>query len=447
MKAQTLLLIAGILIGFAAQGRAMTPFWEQASWQTLAQQMISTSTNAYYDVGPGQTYATIQAALNATPFTFDGGNPTGAVPDPFTQNHVIRVHAGAYAAFNTDYFSKLNGKASRTSPACRLIIQAVPGELATVNATTYSYIRESYVTIQGLKFTGRTGASDYYLALNYYSEGRGGLLVYNNEFVGAPAVWIRNPPPVSTQFTYAFVQNYVHDFTAHYVVNAGISDSGKGMMAGNLIAFPASGAGGAAGINIISPAGADNRYVLNNTYFVGSSVPAYIPMIMSFGVDQSMVTIANNLLVQDTDGGTYSDTGHYINSGGGAGVYITHFPVFRNNLQFDNGVAAHRWAKVIENGGTTLSASSLVAFNNYTNAVGATPGELNSIDNTNPLLVNPTGYNFRLQATSPALNAGDAALWNTAISDLGIGPLLASYFNTAVDPGFDTGHANIGAMQ
>ncbi|MHB9131354.1 MAG: LamG-like jellyroll fold domain-containing protein [Armatimonadota bacterium] len=402
------------------------------------------STNVYYDVGPGQTYATIQAALNATPFTFDSGQPTGTVPDPFTQNHIIRVHAGTYAAFNTDYFSKLSGKASRTSPQYRLIIEAVPGELVTVNTTSTSNIRESYVTIQGLKFTGSTGVNSYYLTLNPYNDGRCAVLVYNNEFVGAPALKIANPPPTSTQFTYAFVHNYVHHFNANYVVLPASADTGKGLMAGNLIAYPLSYAGGNAAITLNAPTGAASRYVLNNTYYVGGNV-ANIPMIMSAGVDQSMVTIANNLLVQETNG-TYYDFGYYLLSGGGAGVYITHFPLLLNNLQYDNGVAANRWTRVSENGGT-YDFTSLTAFNNYTNAVGATPGEQNSIDNTNPLLVNPAGNNFRLQGTSPARNAGDVARWNTAISDFGIAELLSVYLNPAVDPGFDRGHNNIGAMQ
>ncbi|MHB9131353.1 MAG: hypothetical protein ACYDBB_09720 [Armatimonadota bacterium] len=447
MKLFTYILIIGTLIGSLTLGEATTPFWGQASWQTLAQQMISVSTNVYYEVGPGQTYATVQAALNATPFTFDGGQVTGTVPDPFTQNHVIRVHAGTYAGFNTDYFSKLNGKASRTSTACRLIIQAVPGDLVTVNTTSTSYIRESYVTIQGLKFTGSTGVNSYYLTLNYYNEGRGGLLIYNNEFVGASPFWFRNPNSEAVQFSYAFVHNYVHNFDASYVVNAGISDTGKAMMAGNLIAFP-SAAGGAMGIAMLTPAGAGTRHVLNNTYYTGSAVATGKAFVYTTGVNQSIVTIANNLLVQDTDG-TERDIGFNIYSGGGAGVYVTHFPVFRNNLQYDNGITNHRWARITENGGVQAgdALSTLVAFNNYTNAVDATPGEENSLDNTNPLLVNPAGYNFRLQATSPALNAGDASRWTTAVNDLEIAALLASYYNAALDPGFDLGHANIGAMK
>ncbi|MHB9023062.1 MAG: LamG domain-containing protein [Armatimonadota bacterium] len=445
----------GSVVAFTGtvQGNGTNAFWGCASWSTLLQQLIQgppTGTvyarNVYYDVGAGQPYATIQAALNATPFTFNGGNPTGTVTDPFAQNHIIRVHAGTYAAFNTDANSKLNGKASRANPLNRLIIQAAPGEDVTVNATGFSYIRESYVTVQGLKFTGRTGVNDRYLVLNYYSEARGGLLVYNNEFIGAPPLWVRYANTEATQFSYAFVNNYVHNFNANYVVDAAnVADAGKCLVAGNLVTFP--GSGGTPVVALKCAAGYRNRYVLNNTYFTGTNVIAK-QFLRSSGGNQSMLTVANNLLVQDSNA-TDRDLGYNLDSGGGAGVYITNFPVFRNNLQYDNGVSNHRWARITENGAVQAgdNLSTLVAFNNYVNAVGATPGELNSIDNTDPLLVDPTNANFRLQATSPAKNVGDASWWTTAVNDLGITALLSAYFNTVRDPGFDTGHVNMGAMQ
>jgi len=370
--------------------------------------------DVYYEVGPGQTYATIQAALIATPF--------GA---PFTQNHVINVHAGTYAGFNTDFQSRLNGQPSRTSLDKRLIIQAVPGDDVTV--TGASAVRESHVTVQGMKFTGITNnPNGYYILQNYYSEGRGGLIVQNNEFVGAQPLRPRNPNTEVPEFTFALVNNYVHDFNMHYM-DAGNSGPAKQLVAGNL--YARSGNLGGTSIYYLDPlTSADEaRYCVNNTVYTESNLGGLVRT--STGTDQSMVTFSNNVIVTKSASKQYGLMLHPADT-------MTPAPTMENNLQFGN--AFHYWARGYVSGGA-VEQKTIAQFNAYYAGRGQ---EVNGLE-VDPLFVSEAGSDFRLQELSPAANAGDVSIWNAAIADLGIGGLLASYWNPVRDIGYDRGQTDV----
>jgi len=407
--------------------------------------------DVFYEVGPGQTYTTIQAALAATPFV--DGDSNGEW-DPFTENHVINVHGGTYTIptqVDTDLNSRLNnGKLSRTSLNHRLVIQAAPGEEVVWDATgTLSWqsalqVRESHVTVQGIKFTGMPkDPGRYYILMGTGSTSspnqRGGLLVYNCEFDGAyglkgytntayPDIVTAEP---GVGFNWAFVNNHVHGFDVHYEIPGQLLL--KTATLGNLYE-PACVSGGGSILQPKLPAGYENRWYVNNTLASAGNELGGFFRVSGATTGASAVTFANNIMSwRDTD--TTMENGMYFDSAPTGNLW----PTMANNIQ--DGTYLN-WAAVGGTGGGSFP--TLGSWLTYLSSRGGT--ETGSYDD-DPLFEDAADGDYRLSMLgSPGDGTSDTSYWLAAINDLGIGGLL-SYYNAFTDPGLQFGTpTNVGAM-
>ncbi len=383
--------------------------------------------DVYYEVGPGQTYATIQAAVNATPWNAGVGTPQPT----FTESHIINVHAGTYnETVETDFSSHLNGQLSRTSLTNRLVIQANPGDRVVVNTASNWNIRESNVTIEGLKFTGiSANPNGYYITLGTGGVGpgsrqRGNVIIYNNEFQGARGLKNSyNDVEPGVTFSWAYVNNYEHDFESHYE-NPGTSLL-KNLTAGNLYARW----GSLGGDSILRPdqsAGYDKHYYINNTLVTltgGLTGGARV----SAGNGANLV-FANNVVYYG--GPTATRAGLYFD----APCTDSQWPTMAKNIEDGANLI---WARTGTNYATLASWQAYLALHG-----GADTGSYDG----DPLFDNLAGGSYRLAFNSPGINAADTSYYTAAIADLGIGNLLG-YRNYSTDPGLQFGvPVNIGAM-
>jgi hypothetical protein len=397
---------------------------------------LATRADVYYEVGPGQTYATIQAAINATPW-FNTGVGT---PQPvFTESHIINVHAGTYnEVVETDQFSRLNNQLSRTSLTNRLIIQANPGDPVVVNlpnSNSYWNIRESHVTIQGLTFTGvannpngqyiRIGSGGYTTP----DRQRGGLIINNCEFVGAQPLWGNtsasfNGEEPGVGFSFAVVRNYVRNIELHY------ENPGQSLLPTAYLGNLYEQWGSMGGASIFRPnmaAGYDSRYYINNTLV--SDAGSLTGALRCNAADTSNVTFANNVVVYN--GPTPSKYGLYFDVAASDGLW----PVLANNIQDGTNLG---WARTA----TASTFATLAAWQAYLALHGG--AETGSYDGS-PLFDNAP-FSYRLAFNSPGIGAADTSYWLAAIADLGIGDLLG-YYNPWTDPGLQFGvPGHIGAM-
>lgn len=395
--------------------------------------------DTYYEVGPGQTYATVQAALIALPFVDADLNGQW---DPFTQNQVINIHAGTYGistAIDTDFNSKMNGKYSRTSLNNRIIIQANPGDQVVINETTpitqAINVRESHVTIQGIKFTGLSGnANGRYIEIGTGGYGtanqqRGGLIISNCEFVGAQPMWGNtssswNGDEPGVGFSFAVVRNYVRNIEEHY------ENPGKSLLPtaylGNLYA----GWGSVGGDSIFRPnvsTGYDKRFYVNNT-LVSNTGSLTGGVRVSGSTNGANVTIANNIIYYG--GPTANQAGLFFD----APCADSQWPTMGKNIEDGANLI---WARTGTNYTTLASWQAYLALHG-----GADTGSYDG----DPLFDNLAGGSYRLAFNSPGINAANTSYYTAAIADLGIGNLLG-YRNYWTDPGLQFGvPVNIGAM-
>jgi len=365
--------------------------------------------DVYYEVGPGQTYATIGAAISAIPAA------------AFTQSHIVNIHAGLYVeTIDTDPGAY---RGYQPTPTNRLVIQANPGDDVTVQLPAPTMwathtIRDSNVTIQGLKFTGQSDAANYaYLRFQYSHDGpRKGYLLYNNEFVNSPA-YAATFGGNDADWNIAYVNNYSHSSDFHSDVAA------VDVAAGNVFGGMKTGATGGGSFISLAATG----QAVNNT-IVGAKIGVRNDN-KTAPVEGSL--IANNIIV---DAPTtpmyfsallkYTTTPDYV-------------PAMSNNLQYDN----PEWA-------TSQHVYPTLANWNATLAAAGRPTEDGSLEGVDPLFVNAAGNDYRLQELSQAATAGDPDAWDEAIATIpGLDALLAGYWNSARDLGYDRGQSNvIGAL-
>ncbi len=402
--------------------------------------------DVYYQVGPGQTYATIQAAINATPWKLT------TQPQPtFTESHIINIHAGTYASFASDFSSRLNGQLSRTSVTNRLIIQAEPGdEVVITNSTVPASIRESHVTVRGIKFTGKSAdALFYYMQIDTGGYGtpnrqRGGIIVQNCEFVGgrglksavSPTSYNGLEPGVT--FSHLFVNNYVRDFESHYetpgpcekpIFYGGNLYTRWGKMGGASLFLPRS------GTNIMGLA-YQKRWYLNNTFhsWTNGNLSGAIRVA---GTNVANVVFANNLLYWDSL--VVNQYYEFCENKPDAGFW----PVLAHNLRY--AATPVHWGR---SAGTAYS--TLTLWSNYVTTWGGTL--VDHLDD-NPRFMDLASGDFRLDGRTkpkPAVNRADTSYWNDAMETMGIADLdLLDYWNPARDVGFhhEGASPHLGAMQ
>lgn len=397
--------LAGILVMVVAVGTAMA--------------------DVYYHVGTGQTYATIQAAANALP------NAT------FTENHIISIHADTAGGtkiydhgtgtvdlnFNNNYLNR------QPTPTCRLIIQAHPGDDVTLKftATGQNVIlaRNSNVTFQGLKFTGKnTAVNQGYLGLGQYSSGnalRSGFLIYNCEFEGGAPAYGGLIGGTDASWTVAYVNNYIHDTDFHNLMFS------CELAAGNVFSTqnPTTGGGQVASPSTLNT----NAHFVNNTF-----VDAGVGVDFNNGVTNSQGVVANNILIgMRTRGCRYSMT---ITTAG------HQFPTMSNNLCSNSVWASH---------GAGHAYATLAVWNTTLTA-GGKATEINSKDRLDPLFVDASNRDYRPIGSgspkSPAYQAGNAAAWSNGIAHIsGLQALLDAYWNPKRDIKYARSGVHIGALQ
>ncbi|MBS5959029.1 MAG: right-handed parallel beta-helix repeat-containing protein [Clostridiales bacterium] len=173
-----------------------------------------------------------------------------------------------------------------------------------------------------------------------------------------------------------------------------------------------------AGRHLIFMPTQNSRIQYNNLYNAGK-LTNDCGIIYEFGWDGNGTVIDHNF-VHDNLAKNYSGTGIYLDNGSKG--YIVHhnvvwgnytgirlntpsnFNMIYNNTTYGNGNIGY-WGSDFQ---TDMYGDRI--FNNIFTTAFTLPGthiEKNNITSgTNPLFVNPTAHNFRLQAASPAINTG-----------------------------------------
>ena len=394
-------------------------------------------------VGEDADFKTINEALASIP----GGE--------FAEPIVVEIQAGIYAPFDTDPLSKLNDQPSRATKKNRLIIQAAPGQEVTINHenASPSLIRESHVTVQGIKFTGIKGnPNGYYLAIGdggreVDENRRGGIIVQNCEFIGARGLKGWTPPKEEAaaafkkdgtllnsfkeepgvDFGFAFVFNTIQDFESHYE-EPGISALPQ-LHAGNLYCNW----GALGGVSMFKPIcrpDTGKRWYLNNTLYTKTGNLGGNLRITSATPEN--VVFANNITFWDSEVQNQCYLQFDVVSEDGK------FPVVSKNLCFQ--AAPLNWGRIQGQLFADISA--------WSKKITALGGPEENTEDFDPIFVNAGQADFRLASASPCINKADSEIWKTAIQAMGIGPDLGSYWNPARDKGFQREDMkNLGAMQ
>ncbi len=363
----------------------------------------------YYEVGPGQTYSTINAALAAIP-----------MDAPWTESHVVNIHAGTYE----EHVDTTGRTAYQPTPTNRLVIQANPGDDVTIQLPAPSVyqsfvVRHSNVTIQGLRFTGQSTDLNYaYLRLGQYGGAlRNGYVIQNNEFIGAPAYEAR-PIDVGgsdASWDVAFVNNYVSGGDFH----TGVPKAD--VAAGNVFDRMKTGSSGGGQYINLNPGGhaVNNTIVGAKTGIVQHDKTATAPTSV----------ISNNIMVDCADRGMYLNS--LLNV-----IPPDPVPTLSNNLQFNNGewVQSQHHIEDLETWNTWLTNARLET-------------EDNSLDGYDPLFEDAASGNYQLQGGSPAVNAGLQTRWADAIAHIpGLEDMLNSYWNPIRDIGYARDGTHMGAL-
>ena len=394
-------------------------------------------------VGEDADFKTINEALASI--------PSGEFAEPV----VVEIQAGIYAPFDTDPLSKLNNQPSRATKKNRLIIQATPGQEVTINHenASPSLIRDSHVTVQGIKFTGIKGAPNgYYLAIGdggreVDENRRGGIIVQNCEFIGARGLKGWTPPneeaaaafkkdgtllnsykeEPGVDFGFAFVFNTIQDFESHYE-EPGISALPQ-LHAGNLYCNW----GALGGVSMFKPIcrpDTGKRWYLNNTLYTKTGNFGGNLRITSATPEN--VVFANNITFWDSEVQNQCYLQFDVVSEDGK------FPVVSKNLCFQ--AAPLNWGRIQGQLFADISA--------WSKKITALGGPEENTEDFDPIFVNAGQADFRLASASPCINKADSEIWKTAIQAMGIGPDLGSYWNPARDKGFQREDMkNLGAMQ
>lgn len=387
---------------------------------------LARGADVYYEVGADQTYSTILAALTVVP------------SNTFTANHIINIHAGSYPEVNvsTDPNNYLTGTVSRASVDKRLIIQAKPGDMVSWDATSGQSSRalkiyESHVTVQGIKFVGKTNdGNTFYIQIQSNAPWapaiqRGGLIVYNCEFVGAtPITSSYDDPEPGVTFTFAVINNYIHHFEFDQQVPG--DSKLQQFYGGNVF----NQWGTAKGVSMMMPrcgAGYATRWFLNNTFYsVGGNLTGFLRWNTTPLADQ--IVWANTIGFMNM-APTNNRYGYFTYAP------MTVYPTMANNIQYGGQV----WGKV----NPTLY-TNLTDWNTMLTGYGQQ--ETNSYQ-ADPLFLNQANSDFRLTSKSPAVDHANGAYWDQAIADLGISGLL-NYWNPALDIGYQRGTpTHIGALK
>jgi Right handed beta helix region len=176
--------------------------------------------------------------------------------------------------------------------------------------------------------------------------------------------------------------NYVHHVGRFFVGENGCGNTTVSLDHGMYLNGSAGGGGGASNVTIrnnifhdthhgwgvqMYPGGVDNIHVLNNTFAFCNESKSYTCIVLDASITNS--SIRNNVFFNPSGGKT-------IEAAGFGGSITVGTNMTSGNAMHDQGSTP---------AGMTLSGNFL---------------------NTNPLLVNPGGFDFHLQATSPAVNAG-----------------------------------------
>ena len=379
-------------------------------------------------VGPDEQHTTINSALASIPAA------------DFDANVIVQIRAGTYEPFDTDPKSVLNGKPSRTKRDKRLIIQAAPGEEVVIrHAKPFpSLIRESHVTVQGIKFTGiESNPTAAYLTIGTPgyetpTNQRGGIIVQNCEFVGARGLAGLVDPQFDREeegvdFSFAFVRNAVMKFESHFEI------PGRSALpqfhGGNLYADW----GGLGGQSIFRPntrAGDGARWFLNNTL---ATRTGSLTGVLRLGEGPwNQVVFSNNVTFWA------SPVENQIYQMFDTQPTDSKWPVSSHNLCFQE--TPLNWARLI---GT--SYASVGQWMKKMEAMGGQDGETLESD---PQFVNAAAGDFRLKSGSPACKCADSSAWQSALKALGIEAQLSSYWNPLREKGFQTGPMeNLGAMK
>lgn len=367
-----------------------------------------------YEVGPGKTYSTIQAALNAIPDS----------PTTFTQNHIVRVFTSTNNFFSTPNF------ANQPTTTGRLIIEANPGDRVIIDSTN-NKIRDRNVVVRGFVFTPKTAgvgtfsSNEYLLLAEEAAAPRSGLVVYQNEFTSNAVYKVGGKGlDASGDFELAFVNNYHHDaWNAGAPVRVGLTNGLKSMIAGNVFARQY-----AVGASLQVSGTNTAHWLLHNTFY-------QVSMAFDFpnGSNLGDLVLANNLIDQVETG----EFGYRF-----TGAPFASFPDMEHNLMRRAGTA--KWARASGAGDyTTLSAWNTFLTNNGYNA------EVGSLDGVDPQFENVALSNFRILDTSPAHDAATATnYFLAAANDLDILALLTSYNNSVLNLGYQGPYyaLNIGAL-
>ena len=394
-------------------------------------------------VGEAADYKTINEALISIPM------------GEFAEPMVVEIQAGVYAPFDTDPLSKLNKQPSRATKKNRLIIQAAPGQEVIINHENAnpSFIRESHVTVQGIKFTGiKSNPNGYYLAIadggrDVDENRRGGIIVQNCEFIGARGLKGWTPPKEENaaalkndgtllnsykeesgvDFSFAFVFNTIQDFESHYE-EPGISALPQ-LHAGNLYCNW----GALGGVSMFRPIcrpDTGKRWYLNNTLYTKTGNLGGNLRITSATPEN--VVFANNITFWNSEVQNQCYLQFDVVSEDGK------FPVISKNLCFQ--AAPLNWGRI-----QGQLFSDISAWNKKITSLG---GPEENTEDVDPIFVNAGQSDFRLGAASPCINKADSEIWKTAIQAMGIGPDLNSYWNPARDKGFQREDMkNLGAMK
>jgi len=144
------------------------------------------------------------------------------------------------------------------------------------------------------------------------------------------------------------------------------------------------------------------------------------------------ITLTNNVVAQNVGGGvfvrgnaTYPLAGtllhNTITQNGNEGVYVGFYSSGYSTLALTNNIIVSHMTGIYAyqdiNNSNVVTATHTLFYGNSTDTSGSTITSTNEITGSDPLFVDPAGWDYHIRADSPAVDAGTAVPWLTTDID------------------------------